>query len=270
MPDEALHTCAYHVLRYTPNLVRDEWVNIGILIHEPAARRAKVRLIEELDEFARVRRLHPNADLDLLRALQADFERQFAEYGEDVAAYLARLDQTLSNVLQLSPQRGVLTVDFDAELDRLYRDHVEPPRYRATAAEIAGTRTGIRTRITQVFRRADLLPRMERGFRVDDFTYPGDPFRLDFSYRRNGTRGFVHALPLARDPAQAKVLAYTAEAIREKLADSEFYAVTELEPQPEENPRHRFVAGLLAEEKISLVPVSRLEELANRLKPTIY
>src|SRR2546422_7745431 len=24
--------CAYHILRYTPNLVRDEWVNIGVLL----------------------------------------------------------------------------------------------------------------------------------------------------------------------------------------------------------------------------------------------
>ena len=28
--------CAYRVLRYTPNLVRDEWVNIGILLFNPA------------------------------------------------------------------------------------------------------------------------------------------------------------------------------------------------------------------------------------------
>ena len=27
--------CTYHVLRYTPNLVRDEWVNIGILLLIP-------------------------------------------------------------------------------------------------------------------------------------------------------------------------------------------------------------------------------------------
>jgi hypothetical protein len=28
--------CTYHVLRYTPNLVRDEWVNIGILLFNSA------------------------------------------------------------------------------------------------------------------------------------------------------------------------------------------------------------------------------------------
>ena len=33
-------------------------------------------------------------------------------------SYLEKLDQTLSNVLQLSPQRGLLAEDFDAELER--------------------------------------------------------------------------------------------------------------------------------------------------------
>jgi len=64
MPDERLHACAYHVLRYNPNLVRDEWVNIGILVHDPKSKRARARLIEEPVEFGRVRKLHANADLD--------------------------------------------------------------------------------------------------------------------------------------------------------------------------------------------------------------
>src|SRR5574337_591735 len=153
MPDERLHACAYRVLRYTPNLIRDEWLNIGILLYDPAASRMRVRLIEDPDEFARVRRLHPDADQSLLRALEADFQAQSDEHGADPVGFLGKLDQTLSNALQLGPQKGVLTEDFEAELERLYRDHVEPPRYQRTAAEIAGSPGGIRGRINQVFRR---------------------------------------------------------------------------------------------------------------------
>ena len=29
------HAYIYRVLRYTPNLVRDEWVNIGVLVFDP-------------------------------------------------------------------------------------------------------------------------------------------------------------------------------------------------------------------------------------------
>jgi len=269
MPDEALHTCAYQVLRYTPNLVRDEWVNIGVLIHDPATKRAKVRLIEELAEFARVRRLHPNADERVLRALRDDFEQQFAEHGDDLRGFFERLDHTLSNVLQLSPRKGVLTADLDAELDRLYHDHVEPPRYRILPAEQVNTRNAIRRRITQVFRSAGIYAPMEKGFRVEEFTYLGDPLKLDFAYRRNGTRGFVHALALSRDPGQAKVLAFTAESIRAKLLPTEFAAVAETAPQVG-NSTHQFVARLLEAQGIELVPVSELSGFASRLKPTIH
>ena len=84
----------------------------------------------------------------------------------------------------------------------------------------------------QVFRGTGIWPRLERRLRVDEFTYAGDPLRLDYGYRRNGTRGFVQALSLSRDPGQAKVLAFTADAIRQKLDHSEFVAVTETEPRP--------------------------------------
>src|SRR3989454_5864560 len=59
--------CAYRILRYAPNLVRDEWVNIGVLVFDPATGERRLRLIEEAGEFARVRRLHPAADEAVLR-----------------------------------------------------------------------------------------------------------------------------------------------------------------------------------------------------------
>ncbi len=274
-----LRACAYHVVRYLPNLVRDEWVNIGILLFDPANGRILRRMIEEPGEFARVRRLHPGADEDLLRRLPEEFDAQFAAgagAGPDpglpgnglAAANLGRLEQTLSNAVQLSAQKGLLAADLDAELDRLYRDHVEPPRYSRVFEDLA-TRNAIRTRANQVFRSTGIWPRLERRIRVAEFTFAGDPLRVDYAYRRNGTRGFVQALPLGRDPAQAKVLAFTADAIRAKIPKSEFIAVTEVEPRPQDNPRHRFVTGLLEERQIPVVPLARLADWAFQLRPAL-
>ncbi|PYU21287.1 MAG: hypothetical protein DMG32_21015 [Acidobacteria bacterium] len=265
---QALRPCAYHVVRYTPNLVRDEWVNIGILLFDPSSGRLLQRLMEEPAEFARVRRLHPTADEELLRRLSDGFAPQSAASGGDAQGYIARLEQTLSNTVQLSPQRGLLAEDLEAELDRLYHDHVEVPRKGRSGEELA-TRNGIRARANQVFRGTGIWPRLARRLRVDEFTYAGDPLRLDYDYRRNGTRGFVHALSLSRDPGQAKVLAFTADAIRQKLDHSEFVAVTEAEPRPQENPRHRFILGLLEAREIGVVPLARLAEWSYRLRPTL-
>jgi Protein of unknown function (DUF3037) len=272
MPDAqtapGLRPCAYHVVRYTPNLVRDEWVNIGVLLFDPASGRLLQRVVEEPSEFARVRRLQPTADEELLRRLSDDFASQSAAAGGNAQAYIARLEQTLSTTVQLSPQKGLLAEDLEAELDRLYRDHVEAPRPGRLAEDVT-TRNGIRARANQVFRGTGVWPRLERRLRVDEFTQPGDPLRLDYGYRRNGTRGFVQALSLSRDPGQAKVLAFTADAIRQKVAHPEFVAITEAEPHPQENARHRFILGLLEAREISVVPLGRLAEWSYRLRPTL-
>jgi hypothetical protein len=243
-------------------------VNIGILLFDPAGGRLLQRIVEEPAEFARVRRLHPSADEDLLRRLSDDFATQSAAAGGNAQNYILRLEQTLSTTVQLSPQKGLLAEDLEAELDRLYRDHVEAPRHGRLTEDIT-SRNGIRARANQVFRGTGIWPRLERRLRVDEFTYTGDPLRLDYGYRRNGTRGFVQALSLSRDPSQAKVLAFTADAIRQKVPHTEFVAITEVEPRPRENPRHRFVLGLLEAREISLVPLSRLAEWSYRLRPTL-
>ncbi len=263
MANEKRQTYIYRVLRYTPNLLRDEWINIGVLLMETQGRRARARLIEDTGEFARLRRWHPGADEETLRALQADLERQL-QAQEDPRAYVDKLDDALSNVLQLSPQRAVLAEDFDLELERLFRTYVEAPRYGIRPATPENSRHGIRSRISVIFRNNHVWDKTQRSIRVDDYTFAGDPMRLDFGYQRNGTRGFVHALALGRDPAQAKVLAFTAERIRARLK-SEFTAVTETEPRPD-NARHTFVAGLLADQDVRVLPLAQLPEFANQLR----
>src|ERR1700685_3931816 len=105
MPDETFQPCAYHVVRYQPNLIRDEWVNIGVLLFipaegpgdDPAAGRVRQRWLEEPADLARLRRLHPAADEELLLRLPAEFDRQFAGAGTDAAGVLEKFNQTLSN-----------------------------------------------------------------------------------------------------------------------------------------------------------------------------
>ena len=273
MPDEPKHTYLYRVLRYAPNLIRDEWVNIGVLLEEvegddtPGANgagrpRRAVRLIEESSEIARVRRLHPNADEALLRALPADFDARFRAPATEVASYIATLEQTLSNVLQFSPQKALLAEDFDAELDRLFRDHVAVPTDRS-AGVFESTRAWIKERVNEVFRRRR-VPRLDRNIPVEEFTHPGDPLKLDYGYQ-NGARGYMHAVVIGRDPSQAKVLAYTAERIREHLRASEFTAITEVEPLAE-NPRHRFIKELFDAQGVAIVPLNRLDGFAEELR----
>src|SRR5260221_229021 len=198
MPEETLQPCAYHVVRYQPNLIRDEWVNIGVLFLDPATGRVRQRWLEEAADLARLRRLHPAADEELLLRLPAEFDRQFAGREMDSEAILEKFDETLSNALQLSPRKGVLAGDADAALDRIFREQVEP----------------------------------------------------------------------GRDPGQAKLLAFSADAIRGGLAHAEFLAVTEREPAGA-NERDKFVTAVLADKGIRVLPLAGLRKWAHEVAPAL-
>jgi hypothetical protein len=256
----------YRILRYMPNRRRDEWVNIGVLLEEASGPRRAMRLIEEPVEFARVRRVHPDADEDLLRALAPEFDARLRGPAAEVALYLQKLEQNLSNMLQLSPAKGLLAENFDAELERLYREQVTPP-VRRTGGLLQNTRDWMRDKLNDVFRRHRILGKLEHRVRVEGFTQPGDPMRLDYGYQ-NGARGFIQLVSLRRDLPQAKALAYTAGCIHARDRLAEITAITETAPDAE-NPRHVFVEKLFVGEGIRIVAMSQVEGFAEELRMRI-
>jgi hypothetical protein len=252
--------------------VRDEWVNIGVLLFDPRTGERRFQLIEDAEEFHRVRRLHPQADERVLRGLQAELESRFEDAivpGEGSRGWetvLRKWDATLSNVVQLAPLKPSLGEDLDAEVQRLYTDLVAVPR-GAGRAGIPGSRASLRAYCSQVFHQAGLWPRLEKSVRVTSFTFEGDPMRLDYSYRRNGTQGFVHTLSVSRAPADAKILAYTARRIADKL-DTEFTAVTDVQLVAE-NERHRFVRETFRDARIEPVAREAFAVWVAKLKPML-
>jgi hypothetical protein len=265
---------AYRILRYTPNLIRDEWVNIGVLLFVPETGERRLRLIEEQSEFNRVRRLHPQADEPLLRRLRDDLEDRFqsvngqAGNGHDWQAVLTKWDDTLSNALQLAPQKGTLAEDLDAELERLYSDHVALQRGPSRVG-VPGSRAQMRSYCEQVFRQAGLWQHIEKRIPVWEFTFPGDPMRIDYRYRRSGTHGFIQMLPVSRAHEDVKDLAYTAGRISTKAPwKSEFAAVTDVELQ-EGNPRQHFVRDALRDAGIEPVPLDHFAVWVAKLKPML-
>jgi hypothetical protein len=272
-PRPSERALAYHVLRYVPNLVRDEWVNIGVLVFNPRTGERRLRLIEDQVEYNRVRRLHPSVDEAVLRALRDDLEDRL-----DPEAYsgpaiplekiLKKCDETLSTALQIAPQKGVLADDLDAELERLYSDHVAVPRVQSRVGQ-PGSRATIRAYCAQVFKQARIWDRLQKSVRVAEFTFPGDPSRLDYSYHRNGTRGFVHTLSVSRAPQDAKSLSYNVRHIAERASyPTEFAAVTDV-ILSRNNDRHRFVMDTLREVGVEPVPMEGVAVWVAKLQPSL-
>ena len=171
-------------------------------------------------------------------------------------------------MLQLAGPKATQADDLDLELARLYNDRVSIPRGKGRAG-LLGSRASLRSYCSDVFRHAKLWNRLEKSVRASQFTLLGDPMRIDYGYRRNGTRGFVHTLSVTRSPADAKLLAYTAERIQARAQfASEFTAVTDVPLG--DNERHRFVRETLRDVGIESVPREGFAVWVAKLRPTLH
>jgi hypothetical protein len=127
----------------------------------------------------------------------------------------------------------------------------------------------IRSYCSQVLRQARPWERMEKSARAAEFTFQRDPMRLDYSYRRNGTRGFVQTLSVTRAPNDAKLFACTSEHITAKTPlKTEFAAVTDVPLNPG-NERHRIVRDTPRDAGIEPVPMAGFAVWVAKLKPLI-
>lgn len=267
-----------HILRYTADPVRDEWLNIGVLLFDPETGSHAARVIDEEREFARLRRLQPMADEEVIRRTREHFEDHFgglvrqarAEAGDagGFRKLVEKWEGTLSTGVQLSPQRGVYAPDLETELNRLYGEHVglERTRFRVGAP---GSRATMRDYCSQVWHQARLWNRIEKSVRMAEYTFPGDPMRIDYGYRRNGTRGFVQTLSVSRSPMACKEYAYTAQYIAPRAGfKSEFAAITDV-PLEDGNLRHRFVRDTLRDAGIEPIPMESFAVWVAKLQPTL-
>ncbi len=259
-PDQVFQ---YRVLRYTPNIVRDEWVNIGVVLQDVRSGRCEARVITEAAEMARVARIHASVDSGLIQSLADEIKQRLEDPLTNVSQYLAKLDESLSNSIQMGPQHGLLAAEFDTELNRLYRVYVAPPS-KQKGHVVQNLRQFIKEKIADVFKRHRIFAKMQREVPVAGFTQPGDPMKFDFGYQ-NGVRGFIQAVSLKRDSGQAKGLAYTAARVRMRDPTAEVTAVTDIEPL-RDMQRHRFISDILTEQSVRIVPMNQIEGFAEELR----
>lgn len=193
----------FFLLRYVPDAVKDEFVNIGVVLVEPGANGAGFADVRFTRDWRRVRCLDPQADVEMLEALEREIRGQLGEV-KDRDALLRRLEDSFSNVIQLSPAKGCLAEDPAREIETMASLYLE-------AARVAGARA--------VSGRQRILGQMRAAFEqagvskfvlpvpVAPYTKPGDPFQFDFGYRAGGEIKLFHAVSLKAGVDSAVLLA---------------------------------------------------------------
>jgi hypothetical protein len=260
--------CEFHLLRYVPDAVRNEYVHIGVILREQGSREAaEVRFTRD---WRRVRCLDPDADTALLEGMEAELRRRFqAEPDGDL---MRRLGESLSLSVQMTTAKAYLAESLPAGMEELMRLYVEPPP-RERVPRLSG-RAAIQSKMRGEFERAGVWDLLRKRIAASEYTRPGDPLRIDVGYRPNGIIKMFHAVSLEPGVEMAKVLAFSAAGLRagvERVEHAGLELTAVIEPaarlgatdeEPERLEMYRFGVETMEEHQIRVLTTSDLGRVA--------
>ncbi|MGA7522418.1 MAG: DUF3037 domain-containing protein [Acidobacteriaceae bacterium] len=209
--------CEFSLVRYVPDPVKDEFVSIGVLLREAtAADNAPGLQVRFTKDWARVRCVDPDADTDMLEAMETEMRRRLLESDADAPSLMKTIEDSFSHLLQITAPKAFLPENLAAGMDQLMHLYVEPRREKVRHA-LSGRAAIVRSLRTH-FEQVRVWDLLRRRIPAADYTRPGDSLKIDCGYRPNGVVRMFHAVSLAADSELAKVLAFSAPLLRAGVA----------------------------------------------------
>ncbi len=261
--------CEFHLLRYVPDAVRNEYVHIGVILREQGSREAaEVRFTRD---WRRVRCLDPEADTALLEGMEGELRKRFA--AEPDGNLMRLLAESLSLNVQMTEPKAYLAESLPTGMEELMRLYVEPLS-RQRSPRLSG-RAAIQAKMRGEFERAGVWDLLRKRIAASDYTRPGDPLRIDVGYRPNGIIRMFHAVSLEPGVEMAKVLAFSAAGLRagvERVEKAELELTALIEPaarlgasdeEPERLEMYRFGVETMEEHQIRVLTTSDLGRIAD-------
>ena len=253
--------CRFFVLRYAPDAVKNEFINVGLVLLPPAGS-AQVRFTRD---WSRVLCLDPEADVEMLQALESDLREQLREMNGDRDLILRRIQDSFSNAIQPSELQACLASSAVSEADDLARLYLERPKPRPVAREPGG-RAAILARMRSEFEATGVWPLMQERIPVSRYTRSGDPLKIDCGYSPNGTVKLFHAVTLNSDINAAKVLAFSfpqlAEGIRKAEGKRAMLTAIVEDGLPSDDEAVLFARETLEQNAIRVTPLSAMAQIA--------
>jgi len=211
------HKCEFFVLQCTPDPLKGERVNVGIVLRD-AGQPSPTVLVRFSERLNRINCLEPGFGVEALKEIlcQADsvlsntldFERQIENF------------EQWPEELRLAPKMAVLTNSMPDEIELLAKQYLQPRDWEKTASA-EDSRSTMVAQMRRAFESAGVWNLMDKRLPVAEFTRRGDRLKLDCGYvdRSNSAYRIFHAIPLIDDCNLAKALAYSWPAIRDGIAE---------------------------------------------------
>jgi Protein of unknown function (DUF3037) len=254
----------FFLLRYVPNAVQDEFVSVGVVMLEPGGDFADVRFTRD---WRRLRCLDSQADIEMLQALENDMKRELRE-SPTRDALLRRLNDSCSNLIQLSATRACVTEDPAEEIETLARLYFEGPKPARRSGRFGRGR--LYQGIDESFEQAGIGRWIMRGMPVASYTKAGDPFKFDFGYRVGNTVKIFQAVSMNSSIDQAVLLAARypgiAEGIRKKVQLLAMLTAVTEDDLDRTQEQVQFALGMLEDAHIRVAVSAEMPGLAEQAR----
>jgi hypothetical protein len=267
--------CEFSLIRYVPDPVKNEFVNIGVLLREAA--RPEALVVKFTRDWARVRCVDPDADIAMLEAMEAEMQRRLLEPEPEVKPLIETMEDSFSHQLQITAPKACLAENAAAGMEELMQLYVEPRKQKARQA-LSG-RQAIARSMRMHFEHARVWELMRKRIAASAYTRPGDSLKIDCGYRPNGAIRMFHAVSLASDAELAKVLAFSVPALRTGVArveNAELEMTAIIEPlrngkgevavDDDAVEQYRFGVETMEAQQIRVLTVNDLDRVAETAK----
>src|SRR5438445_6119114 len=216
----------YSVVRYVPSVIRDEAINLGILLETDNPPGLYLRF---LGSMSRVLRRYPDANLVALRHLSEHFQKlrhevdpsqPIFDFANAPGVTLAALHQgSVDTTFQITPPRATAGEDPVAELNDVFELFVAEPSTTASADRAALAPSRFRRFVAKRLRQTGLIgnDRLQAQFQAAGTV---QPWVFDFG-QRNGSLTLVQSLVLQTESDEAMNRALLLQARVEDVAEAE-------------------------------------------------
>jgi hypothetical protein len=210
---------SYAVIRYIPSILREEFVNVGVILVCPEIPYQGVKAMPSFSKSEGKLSAFDGADgrfvqHAITKLSYAAKEKRFNEFvstapdGLLTVKGLFELSRTYHNNIRLTEPRTVLTADPEVTLRELYGTFVGIEKRAEAHARV--TRDKMLTEVTRAFNHFDLFSRYPTHVKEKVQPIPGTP-KVDIFYQ-NGVAHFYQVIPFV-DPVRAVTAASSYRAL---------------------------------------------------------
>ena len=255
----------YFYLRYAPYPTMDDYVTFGVIMLESA--REGFAGVRFMKSWRRLLCSHPDADLDYFKFLEHDI-REHLSNGIRREELLRKMRDCFGNSVQLSADRECLAEDGEASIELLAKGAIDLPM-EVGKHEPRGRRRILR-KIQTAYESAGIWGMVFKNVPVAEYTYIGDPLKIDISYRPNGVVKMLQAISLDANIDGAKALSFSypqlvAGISRKEDAGASLTAIVD-DDLDRNDPEVEFALGTLARTGIAVAVAAELPQIAERAR----